>query len=224
MNMRVRITVLVLLLGAALAAPTHAPARTMAQPYQGDRLAYVANGKLYVGFPGRARQMRGPGTATQPAFSHDGQWLAWIRRRPQLMLGFALPHLWLARADGSAAHMVASIHGVASFQWSPSADVLAVQPMARYGTPPIELVPAQGVVHPLPHRLQGEFLWSPDGRKLAVASMSRTGGAHFYVVSGATVHSYALPGMAPFSPVRLVAGWAWHPLLVGPRRLRVMYR
>ena len=190
-----------------LAASGPAAAETTPQPYPGDRLAYISGSKLYVGYPDAPHLVPGPGNAFQPIFSYDGRWLAFLRQQWQ---GYDVSsQLWLAQADGSAAHAVSSMGGVAvdGFQWSPSADVLAVQPLNKKGDwLPIRLVPVQGPAHDVPDQLQGSFLWSPDGQTLAVAATSRSGYTRLDLVRGNAVTSYALPGVGRYNPFRL-AGW-----------------
>jgi dipeptidyl aminopeptidase/acylaminoacyl peptidase len=164
----------------------------------GDRLAYIGGGQLYVGFP-HGKLIPGPGTAWQPRFSFDGQWLA-FERRPRALE----PQLWLARADGSGAHRL-RVGGVSEFWWSPTADVLAVEAVVGRRDAPIVLISPDGRAHTLPHRLSGEFRWSPDGRSLAVAT-GWMGHAVLDVVTGSRVRSYAVPGLRPTDAVEL-AGW-----------------
>jgi dipeptidyl aminopeptidase/acylaminoacyl peptidase len=191
----------------ALAAAVPASAQVTMQPSPGDRLAYVSGGKLYVGFP-HARLVPGPGNAFQPVFSSDGQWLAFLRQRWN---GYDVSsQLWLARADGSLAHPVTSMGGtyVGGFQWSPAADVLAVQPMSAKGEPlPIRLIPVQGPAHAVPNLLQGSFLWLSDGRTLAIATTLRTGYTRLDLVSGTSVRLYSVPGIDRIDPIKLAAWW-----------------
>lgn len=141
---------------------------------QGD-LAFVWQDLLYIldGKTGEVRQITGAGRALHPAWSYDGEWLAFIQAAdPQAMTG----PLWLVRRDGTQAHQVQGLPGPVSlkyFLWSPTACVLAVG-----GQNGLWLVPAEGA----PRRLAPEdvaegrpappagvcsFAWSPDGRALA---------------------------------------------------------
>jgi Tol biopolymer transport system component len=157
-----------------------------------------------------------PGNAFQPVFSFDGRWLAFLRQQWQ---GYGVSsQLWLAQADGSAAHAISPMGGITvdGFQWSPTADVLAVQSISAKGRPlSIRLMPVQGPAHDVPDHLQGSFLWSPDGQTLAVAATSRSGYTRLDLVRGNAVTSYALPGVGRYNPFRL-AGW-WpndHSILI----------
>lgn len=188
-----------------LSAPGLVAAQTTSEPYLGDRLAFISGGKLYVGFP-HPRLVPGPGNAFQPVFSYDGNWLAFLR---QHWNGYDVSsQLWLARANGNAAHAILPMGGVSvgGFQWSPSADVLAVQPIGASGAAPIRLVPAQGKPKAVPDQLAGPFLWSSDGRTLAIANTSHDGYTRLYTVSGAAVRSYSVPDVNRYDRVRL-AGW-----------------
>jgi len=190
-----------------LAAARPAKGETTHRPYFGDRLAYVAGGKLYVGFP-HARLVPGRGNAFKPVFSSDGQWLAFLRQ--QRTGSGVSSKLWVARADGRDAHAVASVFTfpVEAFQWSPSTDVLAVQPLSANGVPlPIRLIPAQGRAHTVPNHLLGSFLWLSDGRSLAIAATSPRGSTRLYVVRGTAVRSYAIPGIGPHDSIKLAAWW-----------------
>jgi hypothetical protein len=182
-----------------------AAAETARQAYPGDRLAYVSAGNLYVGFP-RAHVVPGPGTAFQPVFSFDGRWLAFLR---QQWNGYdASSQLWLARADGRGAHAISAMDGITveAFQWSPSADVLAVQPLVTKGISPVRLVPVHGTTQTVPDALSGSFFWAPDGKTLAVAVKAPGASTRIYTVSGSTVRSYPVPGVSRYDLVQL-AGW-----------------
>jgi len=194
-----------------LVAPGPAAAQITSQPYPGDRLAYVSGGKLYVGFP-RAHLLPGPGNAFQPVFSYDGQWLAFLR---QQWNGYDVSsQLWIARADGNAARAVTSMGGVSAgdlsiggFQWSPSADVLAVQLQRATGFPPIQIIPAQGAAHAVPDLLSSSFLWLSDGQTLAIAATSRSGYTRLDLVKGTSERSYSVPGIGRYDPIKLAAWW-----------------
>jgi TolB protein len=164
-------------------------------------------GRLYVGFPA-VRVVLGPGNAFEPAFSHDGRWLAFLRQRWNGYDGSS--QLWLARADGSGAHAVTVMGGigVGGFQWSPTADVLAVQPLGAGGQElPIRLIPVQGRARKVPEGLRGSFLWMADGRTLAIAATSASGYTRLDLVRGRRVRAYTVPGIGRFDPIRLAAWW-----------------
>ena len=131
---------------------------------QGD-LAFVHEGLLYVldGKTGEVKQLTGSGRALQPAWSHDGQWLAFTRVTDSEADSGTL---WLVRRGGLQAHQVQGLPGPAGsgrFHWSPTANVLAV--VMQDG---VWLVPVEGDPHQL---IKGEdgfsLAWSPDGKHLA---------------------------------------------------------
>ena len=101
---------------------------------RGD-LAFVWRGLLYTleGGTGEVRRLTDSGRALYPAWSHDGQWLAFIRAADsQSPFG----QLWLVRRDGSDARRVdwsPEQSGPGNFSWSPSANVLAVGGRTDYG-------------------------------------------------------------------------------------------
>ncbi|GAC1403483.1 MAG: hypothetical protein NVSMB52_17460 [Chloroflexota bacterium] len=182
-------------------------AETAHRPYFGDRLAYIARGKLYVGYP-HARLVPGPGNAFKPVFSSDGQWLAFLRQ--QRTGYFVSSKLWVSRADGRDAHVVSSVREftVEAFQWSPSADVLAGQPLSTEGEPlPIQIISVQGRSHTVPNHLHGSFLWLSDGRSLAIAATSPRGYTRLHVVRGTAVRSYTIPGIGRYGSIKLAAVW-----------------
>ncbi|HBK86750.1 MAG TPA: biopolymer transporter Tol, partial [Firmicutes bacterium] len=132
---------------------------------QGD-LAFVWQDQLYVAeaVNGSVRALSDSGRAIAPAWSHDGEWLAYIRitdtetnRGP----------LWLVRRDGSEAHEVQGLPGplwYVSFEWSPTANQLAV---AVHGNG-LWLVPTTGKPEQLdPAPWLYRPAWSPDGRYIA---------------------------------------------------------
>jgi dipeptidyl aminopeptidase/acylaminoacyl peptidase len=195
-----------------LATAVSAAAQTISPPVPSDRLAYVSGGKLYVGRPGATHLVPGPGNAFQPVFSFDGRWLAFLRQRWN---GYNVSsQLWLARSDGSGAHAVTPTGGVSrgefsigDFQWSPTAEVLAVQLQNAAGFAPIRLIPAQGAAHAVPDHLSGSFLWLSDGETLAIAASSRSGYTRLDLVKGLSVRSYSVPGIGRWDPIKLAAWW-----------------
>ncbi|MGI6493181.1 MAG: S-layer homology domain-containing protein [Pelotomaculum sp.] len=131
---------------------------------QGD-LAFLRQGLLYMldGETGEVRQLSESGRALQPAWSHDGQWLAFISSNGR---DDGTGPLWLVRRDGSQLHQVQGLPGPASrnsFYWSPAANVLAVAMPDG-----VWLVPVEGEPDRLVQSERTSHLaWSPDGKSLA---------------------------------------------------------
>lgn len=137
-------------------------------------LAFVSHGLLYVldGATGKLTQITHEGTASYPAWSHDGQWLAYVRNTGG---AGGASRLWLVRNDGTDRHAVGGsagrVAGGSQYAWSPTADVLAVapQPQPKRLANGLWLVPASGPAHLLAFGADGiySFLWSPDGASVA---------------------------------------------------------
>jgi len=128
-------------------------------------LAFIWQGLLYTldGETGEVKQLTESGRTLQPAWSHDGQWLAFIRvTDPQADCG----QLWLARRDGSQTHQVQGLPEpvcLQTFPWSPTDNVLTVN--TQNGA---WLVPAEGEPHQLDQAKNACYLtWAPDGKSLA---------------------------------------------------------
>jgi hypothetical protein len=141
-------------------------------------LAFVSSGKLEVlSNAGSLTTVTGPnggGFDSNPAWSPDEQWLAFLHTGPAN--GFAVPAstLWLVEAGSSQAEEVTAT-GVGMFAWSPTAPLLAYTTVPNYnfpaggpedlwfdrpGTPPtsVEVGTGAGL---------GSIAWSPDGSELA---------------------------------------------------------
>ncbi|KLU58980.1 protein TolB [Peptococcaceae bacterium CEB3] len=127
-------------------------------------LAFVRKGLLYTlnGKTGEVKQLTYSGQASNPSWSRDGQWLAYLNV-PNPYAGFG--SLCLVRRDGSQAHQVKGLPGPAvTFSWSPASDILA----AGDQNSRLWLVPADGTARSLAEF--GSFAWSSDGRFLAYSS------------------------------------------------------
>jgi hypothetical protein len=90
---------------------------------------------------------------------------------------------------------------VGNFQWSPTADVLAVQTQTH-----ILLIPAQPKPHSVSARPWDSFLWSPDGKTLAATVTSPGDYTRVKLIEGNTARSYTPPGVGRYDPFEL-AGW-----------------
>jgi TolB protein len=139
--------------------PTAPPIVNAAAFKRQGRLAFVQDGLLYVldGDTGMVRQLTTDGIASRPAWSHDGEWLAFMyNANPKDTSG----SLWLERRDGTEAHQApVSTAFDSQFSWSPAGDVLNVS--GRNG---IWLVPVTGAGR---HLSEVAGLLSPDGKTLA---------------------------------------------------------
>jgi TolB protein len=150
--------------------PAPAPGTTLpeininAAAFKGQgRLAFVCGGLLYVldGQTGTLRRLTTDGIASQPVWSPDGEWLAFLRATgPQ-----AAPAVWLTRRDGAQAHQVpapAVFDSFSHLSWLGSGDVLEVS-----GENGVWLVPVTGASRQL---AEDPGMVSPDGQTLAYAA------------------------------------------------------
>ena len=123
-------------------------------------LALVYQKLLFVfdGYTDVTTQITDSGQVSQPAWSHDGEWLAYLYGTGSQMA----PVTWLARRDGTQAHQVKQVASDGGFSWLPTDDVLAVG-----GQSGIWLVPAEGKPRQLSNAAASAPVWSPDGKTLA---------------------------------------------------------
>lgn len=145
------------------------------------RLAFISGMTLWLldGSTGRLHRLPTPGgfTPSQPEFSVDGKWLAYLENLESNNETYA--RLWIAHADGSDAHVVPGLKVYRLIGWSPTADALAVaagpertkQPCPCYSPTTLRVVSPDGSNRTVMRTswLYGAA-WSPDGRKLAVAA------------------------------------------------------
>lgn len=148
-------------------------------------LAFVSHGKLWLlnGNANKLRLLSTPGggfTASQPVFSSDGKWVAYLERRQNPVTQQLYSRLWIARADGTNAHVVPGLQVEDLFGWSPTADVLAIAAGPEHRGPTqtcpcftprtLRLVSPSGASRVL---ARGSWLygasWSPDGKQIAAA-------------------------------------------------------
>jgi dipeptidyl aminopeptidase/acylaminoacyl peptidase len=144
-------------------------------------LAFVSRGQLEVlDQAGRLSTIVGPaagGYDSDPSWSMDGQWLAFLHTGAFSGVDIPAPTLWLVAAGSTDARQV-SPEGITMFAWSPVSEELAfaVAPPSTDGT-----VPAPGnqylyldrpdsgpVTLPIGTGSGVEDLaWSPDGQQIA---------------------------------------------------------
>jgi WD40-like Beta Propeller Repeat len=169
-------------------------------------LAFVSRGKLWVldGSNGSLRQVKaGNADAVDPVFSADGKWLAFL---VEPYAGSS--QLWIARSNGTDAHLVKPLAQASELSWSPTNDVLAAVetpintavPATSANASPsaIWLVSPMGKAHVLagsPHA--ANFVWSPDGQEIAFAGNYQFGSLDVVPVAGGTP---AVWFQAPYNP------------------------
>lgn len=131
---------------------------------KGD-LAFIQNGLLYVaeGKTGHLTRLSESGQALSPIWSHDGQWLAYIRVIQQ---NEDSGTLWLVKRDGTESHQVQGLPEAvfsSTYTWSPTENRLAVSCQG------IWLINKQGLPEQMlkDRAINRSIAWSPDGRQLA---------------------------------------------------------
>jgi hypothetical protein len=147
------------------------------------RLAFISGSTLWLldGTNGKLHRLPTAGgfTPSQPQFSHDGRWLAYLEQHQGPSTGDDYARLWLARSDGSDARPVRGFDVYDLVGWSPTADALAVaagperttQPCPCYSPTTLRVVSPNGSYRTVARTswLYGAA-WSPDGSKLAIAA------------------------------------------------------
>jgi Tol biopolymer transport system component len=156
--------------------------------FKGDgRLAFISGSTLWLldGTTSKLHRLATPGgfTPSQPVFSFDGRWLAYLEQHLGPATGDDYARLWIARADGSDAHVVPGLTVYSLIGWSPATDVLAIaagpertkQPCPCYSPTTLRIVSADRSYRTVARTswLYGGS-WSPDGTKLVVATATRT--------------------------------------------------
>lgn len=140
-----------------------------ALPSKSD-LAFIHNNLLYVadGNSEKTIQLTNSGQALAPAWSHDGQWLAFLQvNNVDRQTG----SLWLTRRDGQQAHVVQGLPGdvhagvrAHGFAWSPTSNQLAVS-ISGEGLWLVSTVGAPEQLDKAPGLYS--LAWSPCGEKIA---------------------------------------------------------
>jgi dipeptidyl aminopeptidase/acylaminoacyl peptidase len=178
--------------------------------FAGDgELAFVSRGTPWVlDGPRSLRQLPVPNgfTPSSPAFSYDGKWVAYTTTK--FTNTSDATEVWIARADGTDAHLVRVPPVDQLVGWSPKADSIAVvaETLGRFpnGTTALrpttlDVVSVHGAVRQL-LRVTGSAqaqdyvenaAWSPTGRSIAVSTVSFGEGGR------AMVRSYPIDRAAP---------------------------
>jgi len=198
------------------------------------RLAFVSHRVLWVldGEHGKLRRLPSSGgfVPTQPAFSRDGRWMAYLAQRIDPNTGTARARLWLAHGDGTDPRVIGDVSPYDLYGWSPRNDTLAVaagpeqtrRPCPCYSPTTLRLVTPNGSSRVL---ARGPWIngaaWSPDGREIAVAvegPLERSVIATYPVAGGARTvwlrfaRHVPLNGMTQI--LTSVAGW-WRGVGIG---------
>jgi dipeptidyl aminopeptidase/acylaminoacyl peptidase len=162
------------------------------------RLAFVSGNRLYVldgsvaGQPATLHPVPAGKVPGSPAWSPDGQWLAFLVGSPSADGAVTSGALWLAGADGQGAHQV--LPEVGGFAWSPKTDELAA---VTKGGKLFGVRPGQPV-YPLffaPALPDAAPAWSPDGSQVAVSEITVNSKKRF--VSSAIDIVASTGGIAP---------------------------
>ena len=148
-------------------------------------LAFISRSTLWVldADAARLRQLPVvPGLQpADPELSPDGRWLTYVEAEVSSATNVATNELWVARADGTAAHRLPVASFGDLYGWEPGRDVLAVSiEGAAFGnTAGIDLVTPTGATRRLVSFQTSPALasqvwvegatWSPDGSALAVS-------------------------------------------------------
>jgi WD40 repeat protein len=149
------------------------------------RLAFISGRTVWV-LDGDRRSLRRIATPaglypSQPSFSRDGRWLAFVRTTTTPWYvpgsGAQVGQLWLARGDGTAARPVTGLANARLVGWSPTSDILAViagpisQRVPFESPTTVRLVSADGHDRVrVKARGVRSAAWSPSGRALAVVT------------------------------------------------------
>ncbi len=175
-------------LGSASADPPRSPAE-LAFTYQGRIYTMKADGSDRRPLTRPSRPGLGDG---EPAWSPDGQALAFVRAYPQRGDGDARSQLYLMRADGSGQRAITAPTRVyvRSPAWSPDGRRIAfarVKSTESSLTTSIVIIDADGrhertLVRERAHGLEqlGAPVWSPDGAQVAFTRVSLDHRAHFH--------------------------------------------
>ncbi len=167
------------------------------------QLAFVSSGKLWVldGSKSLVSVHTGNLVPSNPAFSPDGRWLAFVASAEvshnysgDVLSTVVTSALWVARSNGTDPRHVQGLIGQA-FGWAPHSDLYAVSMASSTSVPfgtVVDLVSPDGSVRQL---MSGSHVvsavWSPSGSSLAVSTES---GSAPETSLSATLTSYPVNG------------------------------
>lgn len=170
--------------GSTVAISTTGPSVNIQAFRHHGNLAFVSGSTLWVldGATGGLREVTGS-HPTEPRFSPDGKWLAYLRTGPpDYGLAASAGQLWIAHANGSDPRAVRGLGQASDPAWSPTADVLGVIAGRDGG---VALVSPSGSWHGLAGTSSAaHFVWSPDGRDVAFAGYYAHGALETASVAG----------------------------------------
>lgn len=151
---------------------------------QQGSLAFISRGELWL-LDGQGAVLRrlashgGRFRPVAPSFSPDGKWLAYLETPRSGNESYS--RLWIARSDGSGAHVVPGLQVASLYGWSPTQDLIAVaagpertkRPCPCYSPTTLRIASPQGSVRTLARSswINGAA-WSPNGRRIAVSEIS----------------------------------------------------
>ncbi|MBY0036559.1 PD40 domain-containing protein [Bacillus cereus] len=176
------------------------------------KVAFIRHHNLWIKVEGKEKQLTKGENITGPKWSHDGEWLAYVKGKKQNIL-----ELYRLK-DGKK---VTPFHSEASnYQWSPTENIIAFIFTGTLNTFDVEKKNADfenvsaGV---------GDYAWYPDGKNFLVSSEAHllpTGwtGAQLYEVQKdehmnphKMKHLYALPNEHDDYLALVASGFKWSP-------------
>lgn len=176
------------------------------------KVAFIRHHNLWIKVDGKEKQLTKGENITGPKWSHDGEWLAYVKGKKQNIL-----ELYRLK-DGKK---VTPFHSEASnYQWSPTENIIAFIFTGTLNTFDVEKKNADfenvsaGV---------GDYAWYPDGKNFLVSSEAHllpTGwtGAQLYEVQKDAhmnphkmKHLYALPNEHDDFLALVASGFKWSP-------------
>ncbi|PAW39539.1 translocation protein TolB [Bacillus toyonensis] len=176
------------------------------------KVAFIRHHNLWIKVDGKEKQLTKGENITGPKWSHDGEWLAYVKGEKQNIL-----ELYRLKDEKK----VTPFHSEASnYQWSPTENIIAFIFTGTLNTFDVEKKNADfenvsaGV---------GDYAWYPDGKNFLVSSEAHllpTGwtGAQLYEVQKDAhmnphkmKHLYALPNEHDDFLALVASGFKWSP-------------